>query len=181
MSHAGKEEHLRLYLKIASDILHGVSVLHSTKQVHRDIALKNIFLSGDLASGEIIAKLGDFGLARDVSSSKVSLVSYGGTPVYMSPEILRQEGGGMPSDMWAVGVTIHQILSGKGGIAFANLEDLIKGKPNRLPEFVPEYLANMVYSMLDTDPVKRLKCQEALDIFYDQHPDEKLQPSAYPR
>jgi len=83
-------------------------VLHSTKQVHRDIALKNIFLQGDIKNVKnLIAKLGDFGLARDVNSSKVSIVSFGGTPIYMSPEILTGLGGGMPSDMWAVGVVIH--------------------------------------------------------------------------
>lgn len=81
--------------------------------VHRDIAPKNIFLSGDLTKiASVVAKLGDFGLAFDVKSSKVTEASLKGTMQYFSPEMLQGKGGGMPSDMWAVGITIYEMLSG---------------------------------------------------------------------
>ena len=107
-NHGGKKENMPLYVKIIHSILLGVNVLHQTRQVHRDIALKNIFLSGDVKDlKNLIAKLGDFGLARDVNSSKLTQLTFGGTPIYMSPEIWTSQGGGMPSDMWAVGVCFH--------------------------------------------------------------------------
>ena len=45
-----------------------------------------------------MAKLGDFGLAVDVRSSKLTMVSIKGSSDYMSPEMLSGTGGGMPSD-----------------------------------------------------------------------------------
>lgn len=86
-SRGGKEVNLRLYLRIIKSILEGVNVLHSNRQLHRDLDPKNIFLSGDLGKVKsVLAKLGDFGLAIDVRSSIATEVSLKGKVAYFSPE-----------------------------------------------------------------------------------------------
>jgi serine/threonine protein kinase len=66
--HGGKPENLHIYMKLASDINMGLFTLHSNSHIHRDIAPKNIFLSGSMAEPDkLAAKLGDFGIAKAFS------------------------------------------------------------------------------------------------------------------
>ncbi|KAH9936578.1 uncharacterized protein B0H18DRAFT_1113952 [Fomitopsis serialis] len=110
-------------------LLSGVEFLHKRGVVHNDIKPANI-----LMSEEHVPVLVDFGFAEryDIESSKAfhSNLSYG-TPEYLSPERAR----GMPhdtrkSDVWALGVTIFEILMGRTpfeyseGEHFTTKEDL---------------------------------------------------------
>jgi len=163
-NHGGKKENMPLYVKVIHSILLGVNVLHQTRQVHRDIALKNIFLCGDVKDlKNLIAKLGDFGLARDVNSSKLTQLTFGGSPIYMSPEILASQGddraiGGMPSDMWAVGVCFHMLLSETGASPWGGFIAQVKGEFTKLPSYVPEDLSKVVSKLLEVDPLTRMTC-----------------------
>jgi serine/threonine protein kinase len=65
-THGGKKENMEVYMRLFSGMIKGLYTLHTTNQCHRDIKPANIFLSGtDLDS--MIPKLGDFGLARNVT------------------------------------------------------------------------------------------------------------------
>jgi len=136
-------------------------VLHQTRQAHRDIAPKNIFLDGDFDK-ELVAKLGDFGLSVDVNATKLTMMSVKGTPMFMSPELQTTGQGGMPSDMWAVGVTFFQVLSGSVVSPFSTYEALLRGEPSKLPVYVPEYLSAVVKGLLRKDPISRLTWEQAL-------------------
>ena len=68
----------------------------------------------------------------------------------------------MPSDMWAVGITLFQLLSGSGASPFNNFNDLLNGEPKKLPEYVPEYISAIVRGLLLKDPFKRLTCEQVL-------------------
>ena len=116
----GKAEYMPLFVRIINGVLQGLSVLHSTKQIHRDLKPLNILVSGDLNDFKtVVAKLGDLGLGKFVDSSQVILVTrVAGTLNYISPEMMIENAGGMPSDMWALGVTFHQMLSENGGNPF---------------------------------------------------------------
>ena len=73
----------------------------------------------------------------------------------------------MPSDMWALGVTFHQMLSESGRNPFDSFENWFNGKPTKLPAYVPKNIAKLVYRLLDRDPAKRIKCQDAIDCMDD--------------
>lgn len=75
--------------------------------VHRDIKPANLLLT----SGGTIVKLADFGLTRIASTSN-STATMAGTALYMAPEVLKAEVSS-PSDIWSVGVTVHELLTGK--------------------------------------------------------------------
>ena len=138
-----KPEYMPLFVRIINGVLQGLNVLHGTKQIHRDIKPLNVLLSGDFNDFKtIIVKLGDFGLARFVDCSQVVAMSKNlGTPFYFSPETLLEQDGGMPSDMWAVGVTFHQMLSETGKSPFLNTRDWVNGNPIKLPAHVPDFIA----------------------------------------
>jgi tRNA A-37 threonylcarbamoyl transferase component Bud32 len=82
---------------------HGIS--------HRDLKPENVLLTGQ---GGI--KIADFGIARAYNELTGRLTSTGiavGTPAYMAPEQARDEALGPPTDLYAVGVVVYELLAGR--------------------------------------------------------------------
>jgi serine/threonine protein kinase len=89
---------------------------HQNKVVHRDVKPSNIFLA-ERSNGEQIVKLLDFGLAKSIEKQTASnaLTAHGqivGTPDYMSPESCRDGIYTQPSDIYSLGCTMFECLSG---------------------------------------------------------------------
>ncbi|KAJ7967971.1 Protein kinase domain [Quillaja saponaria] len=105
------EEVVRLYTK---EILQGLKFLHEHGIVHCDVKSNNVLLG---LSGNI--KLADFGSAKRVkdlmgkSGVENSWQSIGGTPLWMAPEVLRNEGLFFAADIWSLGCTIIEMATGR--------------------------------------------------------------------
>ena len=93
---------------IFRQIAEGVAYLHGEKIVHRDLKLENILISDDK-----IIKIIDFGFSTSVKGDKKLQFSCG-TPHYMSPELAQKKDYlGPPADIWALGVLLFIMLTGK--------------------------------------------------------------------
>ena len=92
-------------VKLGIDICSALEHCHSSAIVHRDIKPGNIFVStfGDF-------KLGDFGVSREIEKS-VGTMSQKGTKSYMAPEMMRMEKYGKTVDLYALGLTIYELLN----------------------------------------------------------------------
>ncbi|MBI2899231.1 MAG: serine/threonine protein kinase [Planctomycetes bacterium] len=94
-------------LDLLAQTARGLDAAHRSGLVHRDIKPGNIFLCGDGT-----AKILDFGLARDCSSSITQPGERLGTPHYMSPEACDGKPVDERSDLYSLGATMYAALAG---------------------------------------------------------------------
>ena len=99
------------------DICNGYQALYKANIIHRDIKLANIFLTKD-TDGKIIAKIGDYGFSKmfptqeknDIPMTQIMAVSFLGSPIYMSPELLSEDKYNYQSDIFSIGVAFYFML-----------------------------------------------------------------------
>ncbi|NXP55900.1 NEK5 kinase, partial [Heliornis fulica] len=85
----------------------GLKHIHDKKILHRDIKAQNIFLSNN---GEV-AKLGDFGIARQLNSTTDFAHTCVGTPYYLSPEIWENQPYNNKTDIWSLGCVLYELCA----------------------------------------------------------------------
>ena len=95
-------------VKIAGNICDGLADIHKLGYVHRDITPNNIIISSDGCT-----KIIDFGIARDFSQNKTSDTYILGTPGYAAPEQFGFSQSDARTDIYAVGVLLNVMLTGK--------------------------------------------------------------------
>ena len=95
-------------LKIVADAADALDFAHQQNVVHRDIKPANLMLLVDTQ----VIKVTDFGIARITDSSKTKTGMVLGTPSYMSPEQLSGKKVDGRSDLFSLGVTLYQLLTG---------------------------------------------------------------------
>jgi eukaryotic-like serine/threonine-protein kinase len=142
---------VRSALSIAQDVAGAIDYAHSRNVLHRDIKPENILLEEDRAL------VCDFGLARAIdraaveSSSSSGLVL--GTPAYMSPEqAMAQKDIGPPSDVYALGCVVYEILTGErpftGATAQAILARQVGAPPRSMRSVRPDLTAGLEDAVL---------------------------------
>ncbi|OMJ81076.1 hypothetical protein SteCoe_18535 [Stentor coeruleus] len=136
-------------------ILKGLVYLHSKNIVHRDLKSANILVTEDA-----VIKLSDFGCSRKMENGDISM-SIKGSPYWMAPEVVLQEGHGLPSDIWSLGCLIIEMATGKPPWSEISnkASDIIKliSMPGRVPK-IPDLssdLKDIVKKCLNRDPSLR--------------------------
>ena len=154
-------------LRIIRDAAAGLAHAHKNGMVHRDIKPDNIMLT---KSGQV--KVADFGLVKSADVEKdlgLSRSMLMGTPHYMAPE---QFEGAPPDprvDIYALGVTFYELVTGKrpfeGKTAFKVMEAHLRKKPPRPEDIVPEIhpeISRIILKMLEKEPEKRYQSMDEL-------------------
>ncbi len=145
--------------------LEALAEAHVAGIVHRDLKPANMFLARR-ADGSSVVKILDFGISKVASDKSAQLTSESaqmGSPLYMSPEQLRRTRDvDARADIWAVGVILHELLTGEAPFIAETLPEIIAGilslPPLRLrlhhPE-IPVELEEVVLRCLEKDRDKR--------------------------
>ncbi|XP_039092008.1 serine/threonine-protein kinase Nek5 [Hyaena hyaena] len=85
----------------------GLKYIHDRKILHRDIKAQNIFLS----KNDMVAKLGDFGIARVLNNTMELARTCIGTPSYLSPEICQNKPYNNKTDIWSLGCVLYELCT----------------------------------------------------------------------
>jgi len=142
----------------------GISFAHANKVLHRDLKPSNVLLVKS-ATGELTAKVSDFGLAKRTDRDE-GLTHTGalGTAPYMSPEAAagRYRDVDRASDVYGLGATLYHLLTGRppfaGGDQFETIKKVLTDpvvRPRSLRADVPAGLEAIVMKCLEKDPARR--------------------------
>jgi tetratricopeptide (TPR) repeat protein len=142
--------------RLGIQITTGLGYAHEQRIIHRDIKSANLFFTN-----EKVMKIMDFGLAKMVEEVRKATTVVGGTPYYMAPE--QSEGSGVDhrADLYALGVTLFELVTGKvpfteGDIPFHHRHTPAPDPRDREPG-VPEAMAVLILSLMAKDPDERIQ------------------------
>ena len=143
-------------VNICNQLLAGVAALHAGGIIHRDLKPNNVMLETD-SSGPHVSIM-DFGLARpqDAENTLFGSGVIAGTPGYMAPEMLRGERPTKATDLFALGIVLHQVLTGERPVASGGLA--VAPSPALRSARAPAELIQAVESFLSSDPEHESPC-----------------------
>lgn len=151
----------RYAIEIADALAHA----HEHGVTHRDLKSTNVIITPSRG-----AKVLDFGLARMLDTHQIDALSHSqrsltdegliaGTLPYMAPELLRGQRGDQRSDIWALGVLLHEMVSGRrpftGATGFEVSAGILHQEPEALPSKVPPAMRAIIQRCLEKDPARR--------------------------
>jgi Flp pilus assembly protein TadD/TolB-like protein len=138
---------------IALQLCAGLAEAHRNEVVHGDLKSNNIILSAG-ADGTIRAVITDFGLARrrEPTNRAAESGEVGGTPDYMAPELWRGEEVSVASDIFALGVILYELVSGRR--PFESAATPAERITRNLPPTDRRW-DRILASCLDPDPARR--------------------------
>ena len=140
-------------LDIARQLCAGLAAAHDRGVLHRDLKPANVMLD---SAGKV--RLMDFGLAAVGSEDQ----SRAGTPGYMAPEQLRGGEATVQSDIYALGLVLYELFTGRRAFTGASLQELAEKQegsqltlPSAIVSALDTSIERAILRCLDPDPARR--------------------------
>nr|HEV7954504.1 protein kinase [Candidatus Acidoferrales bacterium] len=167
-------------LPLFKQALQGVGAAHRMGIVHRDIKPSNIMLN---AAG--VVKVMDFGIAKVVGTRGMTRTGMQlGTPAYMAPEQIQNKPIDTRTDIYALGITLYQMLSGQLPFQhesdFETMNSHVAATPPPMKQmfaYAPIQYQNVVMKALEKDPNYRFQTVEEFSAALD-NPESVPEPGS---
>ncbi|KMZ62914.1 hypothetical protein ZOSMA_43G00950 [Zostera marina] len=146
---------------IAKQLVRALYYLHSNRIIHRDMKPQNILIGAGC-----VVKLCDFGFARAMSANTVVLRSIKGTPLYMAPELVREQPYNHTADLWSLGVILYELFVGQPPFytnsVYALVRHIVKD-PVKYPDNMSANFKSFLQGLLNKVPQNRLTWPSLLE------------------
>ena len=161
---------------ICIQVLKAIDYAHRHGILHRDIKPSNIMITEDG-----IARIMDFGIAQLIGPEESSEDAFRGTPRYMAPEYISDKAYTERSDLFSIGVLLHEMLTGEPAVSGHNVFSIMHkianepiDPPSQRNPQVDEVLDLLVMRALAKDPAERFESaaemEEALYRYLNPEP-----------
>jgi serine/threonine protein kinase len=156
---------VKLALEIATQVAAGLAAVDKQKLVHRDIKPSNIMVSLEDV-GAVAAKIIDLGLAKPAPDAPAEAAisipgAFSGTPEFASPEQFAGVGVDIRSDLYSLGVTLWEMVTGHVMFRGSPAEVMYQHQHARLPveqlKDEPEPVVVLLDALLEKDPARRFQ------------------------
>lgn len=147
----------------AAEVVDALEYIHSLGVIHRDIKPENLLLTTE---GHI--KIADFGSVKPMQDSQITVLpnaasddkacTFVGTAAYVPPEVLNSSPATFGNDLWALGCTLYQMLSGTSPFKDASewlIFQRIIAREIRFPDYFSDEARDLIDRLLDLDPSRR--------------------------
>ncbi|GAB2276843.1 3-phosphoinositide-dependent protein kinase 2 [Dionaea muscipula] len=154
------EEEARFY---TAEVIDALEYIHGLGLIHRDIKPENLLLTTE---GHI--KIADFGSVKPMQDSRITVLpnaasddkacTFVGTAAYVPPEVLNSLPATFGNDLWALGCTLYQMLSGTSPFKDASewlIFQKIIARDIKFPNYFSEEARDLIDRLLAIDPSKR--------------------------
>ena len=155
--------HTKTVLKLIAQCADALTYAHKQNVIHRDIKPANILYN----SIDEFIKLTDFGIAKIPDSTRTRAGSIIGTPLYMSPEQLAGKKLDARSDLYSLGVSLYQLLTGSPPFRPKTMGELLRSITQERHKDIAEINP-------DTPSCIAWTVNKALE----KHPDKRFQSAA---
>ena len=139
-----------------------LNYLHSELIIHRELTTKNIFFGDNME-----LKLSDFLLAKRLSKERKKLIEIKGVPLYMAPEIVKEEPYSFEIDIWSLGIIMYKLLTGKNPFFHGDSKKLVEIIINSDINFpsdckISPAAKDLLKQILAKEPSKRLALNQII-------------------
>ena len=154
---------------LMKDVISAVYYLHNMKPIiiHRDIKPENVLLADGL-----VAKLTDFGWSNYMQEDE-KRTTVCGTPIYLAPEIIKEQGHDEKVDVWCIGVLLFELITGNvpfQGNDIDTLKENILHLKIAWPKDINVDAKSLIKKILKSDPAARISLEEMLtQPFFTKH------------
>ncbi|KAI8364994.1 kinase-like domain-containing protein [Choanephora cucurbitarum] len=163
----------KLVASFCIKILHGLQYLHDNQVVHCDLKAANILTT---KTGDV--KLTDFGVSLNLKLKPADSDTIAGTPNWMAPEVIELEGANTKSDIWSLGCTLIELITGKPPysqlLAMSAMFHIVEDEYPPLPQNISSEMRDFLLCCFQKNPKKRPSSQQLQShVWIRQHQQQK--------